>query len=294
MGLRFPGSWRFTPPQDGHFINALIPPAAVWEFNAAIDKMVGPGNRWQLLEHFKSVFGASGPSSSESWAATDLTRIMEHAAGNAPLFIEAFSTGCEVLRSSGPNCYAPDVGFINSVLAKHNIGYEIRPPDLVARELGDRPIPVAVASPTLAETSKSTIEQSLLRSEQLLNEARPREAVQEILWLLETVATAFRGAETTSGRVEGKYFNQIVRDLRQKHSDTTLERILDWISAMHGYLSSPKGGGIRHGIDLAAGVPLDLNEARLFCNLTRSYIHFLLVEHQARSKSVTPWGPATA
>lgn len=282
MGLRFPGSWRFTPPQDGHFLNSSIPREAVSEFSAVIDKMAGPSDRWQLLEHFKSAFGVSARSSSEGWAETDLAHAMEHAANNAPLFIDAFSSGCETLRNSGPDCYAPDVGFINSLLLKHSIGYEIRPPDLVSRELGDRPIPVTIVAPSLAETAKATIEQSLLRSEQLLHEARPREAVQEILWLLETVATAFRGSETISGRVEGKYFNQIVRDLRRKHSDTTLERILDWISNMHGYLSSPKGGGVRHGIDLAEGVPLDLNEARLFCNLTRSYIHFLLVEHQAR------------
>lgn len=53
---------------------------------------------------------------------------------------------------------------------------------------------------------------------------------------------------------------------------------------MHGYLSSPKGGGVRHGIDLNEGVQLDLHEARLFCNLTRSYISFLLAEYKAISK----------
>lgn len=281
MGLQFPGTWRFTPPQDGHFINAGIPQEAVWEFSAIIDKMSGQGDRWQLLEHFKSAFGVSSRSSSESWAESDLARAMEHAADNAPLFIEAFCNGCDALRSNGQGWFAPDPAFINTVLAKHNIGYEIRPPHLVARELGSTPIPVAVAAPTMTEAARATIERSLQRSEELLTEGRAREAVQEILWLLETVATAFRGLESTSGRIEGKYFNQIVRDLRNKAADTTLERILDWITSMHGYLSSPQGGGVRHGIDLAQGIPLDLNEARLFCNLTRSYIHFLLIEHQS-------------
>jgi hypothetical protein len=120
----------------------------------------------------------------------------------------------------------------------------------------------------------------LHRSEQLLSEGHPREAVQEILWLLETVTTAFRGIETESGTVEGKYFNQIVRDLRVKRPGTTLDRVLEWVTSVHGYLSSPTGGGVRHGLDLSQGVELDANEARLFCNLIRSYLAFLLAEHE--------------
>lgn len=155
------------------------------------------------------------------------------------------------------------------------------PPNLLARERGAPVIAVPLPQPTLADKARDVVEKSLQRSEQLLIEGHAREAVQEIIWLLETVATAFKGRETQSGRIEGKYFNQIVRDLRAKHAGTTLDRVLDWISMMHGYLSSPTGGGIRHGIDLAEGVDLDPNEARLFCNLTRSYISFLLVEHDS-------------
>jgi hypothetical protein len=285
MGLRFPGIWRFTPPPDGSYINCEIPDTAIREFIDIIDKVSGQGQRWHILEHFKSFFGTSSRSSSESWAESDLRSAMEHAAKNAPLFIEAFVNACDSLKTSGEGWFAPDATFINPVLAKHHIGYEIRPPDLVARDLGSTPIPVAVATPTIAETAKDVIETSLIRSEELLSEGRPREAVQEILWLLETVATAFRGLETESGKVEGKYFNHIVRDLRSKHPDSTLERVLDWVTMMHGYLSSPKGGGVRHGIDLNGGIALDLNEARLFCNLTRSYISFLIMEHESVCRS---------
>jgi hypothetical protein len=133
----------------------------------------------------------------------------------------------------------------------------------------------------MAEKARETLERSLKRSEELLSEGRPREAVQEVLWLLETVSTAFRGIETQSGRVEGKYFNKIADDLRKKHPGTTLERVLDWITMMHGYLSSPAGGGVRHGMDLDSGIDLDPNQARLFCNLTRSYISYLIVEHDS-------------
>lgn len=89
-----------------------------------------------------------------------------------------------------------------------------------------------------------------------------------------------------SGQQDGSFagphahccFKQIVRDLRSKRSGTTLERVLEWITAMHGYLSSSTGGGVRHGIDLCRGVAHNPNEARLFCNLTRSYICFSFVD----------------
>jgi hypothetical protein len=62
-----------------------------------------------------------------------------------------------------------------------------------------------------------------------------------------------------------------------------MDRVLDWVTALHGYLSSPTGGGVRHGTNIKAASDLDANEARLFCNLIRSYIAFLLAEHDRLS-----------
>ena len=56
------------------------------------------------------------------------------------------------------------------------------------------------------------------------------------------------------------------------------------IPTLHGYLSSPAGGGIRHGANLKASIAIQPNEARLFCNLIRSYISFLMAEHERLSK----------
>ena len=141
-------------------------------------------------------------------------------------------------------------------------------------------VPVAEVPPPLAERAAELLQASLSRSEELLSERRSREAVQESLWLLETVATAFRGLDMGVDKVEGKYFNQIVKDLRKAKAGTTLDRVMEWMTALHGYLSSPSGGGVRHGLDLDRGVPISDNEARLFCNLIRSYLSFLLIEHE--------------
>jgi hypothetical protein len=285
MALKFPGAWRFKPPADGRFINQAIPAGAVEDCIDLIMEVTTQGDRQEVLEHFKGYFcaaaGAShSRSSNASWAETDLWAYAREAATNAPLFIEAFYEACKSFGGDDSDAWAPDADVINEILAKHGTGYTIRPPTLEPREDSAPIIAVATPSPTLAERAVNILQESLTRSEELLSQGRGREAVQESLWLLETVATAFRGVETATGTVEGRYFNQIVRELRDIAPGGTLNRVLNWIGALHGYLSSPTGGGVRHGLDLNAGVPITDNEARLFCNLIRSYLSFLVVEHQ--------------
>jgi hypothetical protein len=285
MPLKFNGAWRFIPPGDGRFINQSVPDRAVAEFIDLIMKVSTQGDRQSAIEHFKGYFCTSAGvphswSTSDSWAMTDLWTYAGQAASNAPLFIEAFYDACQTFRGNDEEAFAPDVEMINSILVKHDIGYAIRPPRLELREDSVPIVAVAEAPPTLAERAVEILHNSLNRSEELLAQNRSREAVQECLWLLETVVTAFRGRETQNEKVEGKYFNQIVKELRRANAGTSLERILDWMTALHGYLSSPTGGGVRHGLDLNEGVPIGDNDARLFCNLIRSYLSFLLVEHE--------------
>jgi hypothetical protein len=290
MVLQFNPTWRFEPPPDGTLLNSRIPHDAVEEFLALIYKVATQGDRQEILEDFKGhLCKAVGTthvwSSSASWAETDLRSYMFQAADNAPLFIEAFVDACETLRKKG--LFAPDAAMINEVLVNHRIGYEVRPPDLVLRDTALVVVEVPPRPPTLAEQSAEIFQKSLSRSEELLAEGRGREAVQEILWLLESTTTAFRGVDTGTGTIEGKYFNQIARELRGAGKGTTLETVIGWLTALHGYLSSPTGGAVRHGLDLKNGVEISLNEARLFCNLVRSYLGFLLAEHErlVRAKS---------
>jgi hypothetical protein len=280
--LRFDSAWRFDTPGP-------IPIEVVREFSDLIGRIATQGAKRQaILEHFKSAFAnsygaASGWSSSESWAESDLDSAMHNAADNAPLFIEAFYDGCDRLHAQHPEYALPDLGRINRILAEHNSGYEIRPPDLVPlRET----TPVAVPSRTQsrAEQAAEIIQRSLATSESLLAQGHARPAVQEILWLLETVSTAFKGMETDAGTVQGKYFNKIADDLRKQHKGKVLEQVLGWVGALHGYLSSPTGGGVRHGADLREGIAVQPHEARLICNLIRSYITYLLMEHERLSR----------
>lgn len=292
--LKFNGAWRFQPPPDGALHNSEIPSRAVDEFFDIIGKVATQGDRKDMLEHFKTYFAdAAGVSDSYSssvgWAETDLRYRMSEAAANAPLFIEAFYDACEALRQRGDSdLFAPDPAMINKVLTKHEVGYKVAPPHLILIDEAETEVvvPVPERPPTLAEQAVEVFQRSVRRSEELLSEDHDREAVQEILWLLETVATAFRGVDTDTGTIEGKYFNQIVRELRQQAGrGTSLDRILDWMTTLHGYLSSPGGGGVRHGLDLNRGVAISHSEARLFCNLIRSYLAFLLTEHERLATS---------
>jgi hypothetical protein len=80
--------------------------------------------------------------------------------------------------------------------------------------------------------------------------------------------------------VTGKYFNRIIGDLKRFNRGRVLSEVISWMEKVHGYLSSPSGGGVRHGAVLSDSYELTEGEARLFCDLTRSYLSYLLHEHQ--------------
>jgi hypothetical protein len=279
--LKFNSAWRFDTP--GRIADGVSD-----EFFRLIGKVASQGSRKSVLEHFKDFFaGVAGTtstySSSESWAETDLLVYMSSAAENAPLFIEAFYDGCEALRHAHPDWAVPDTMMINRALAAHKAGYMIQPPDLVSQN-PQQPIEVSAEPLSLDQQAQAVIQQSLKQTEQLLSEGRDRQAVQELLWLLESVSTAFQGLDTGSGTIQGKYFNKIADDLRRHHKGKILEQVLSWVTTLHGFLSSPTGGGIRHGTDLKKAIAIQPKEARLFCNLIRSYISCLMAEHERLSR----------
>jgi hypothetical protein len=278
--------WRFDSP-------GALPREAVWAFDELVGKIVAQGPQQPMLEHFKEYFtssygGVSSWSSSASWAESDLNNAMTHAADNAPMFIDAFYEACEALRSD-PEIALPSVDRINRILTEHNVPYLVDPPLL--RHTGLHAAIVVPASyQSLDQQAQELIQKSFEESERLLGEGRHRQAVQEVLWLMETVSTAFRGLDAGGAKIEEKYFNKIAERLKREHKGTTFEQVLHWLTVLHGYLSSPTGGGIRHGTDLNKALPIGPNEARLFCNLIRSYVMFLMAEYARLSAGEQPSG----
>ena len=279
--LEFEDSWRFESPGE-------IPEEACGEFFRFAKTAARHADEQEILEEFKWYFAESaglpcGRSSDAGWAETDLRSLMGKAAKSAPLFIEAFHDACNEVRQLGAP--VPDVSVLNRVLRKHGTGFEIRSSRIVRST--DGPATVRVSAPSVSEQANVLIQRSLEESQRLLSAGKHRQAVQEVLWLMETVSTAFKGVDTPAGSVEGKYFVRIAKDLRRLHEGNTLGEVLRWVGELYGYLSSPGGGGIRHGTDIANPGELDEHEARLYCDLIQSYTQFLLATHERLGERTT-------
>ena len=278
--LNFESSWRFNSPGpvDRQVVNNF------YDFIAKIAR-----SEQGILEHFKRFFaGAAGltshPSSNYSWADSDLQNYMDSAAENAPLFIEAFHDACEELKDPTNPIPVPDLRTINNVLAMHGTHFRIDPPNLIhTADLG--PTTAPEIPETLEQSVRSLIKESFDESKKLLAEGRHRLAVQELLWLLETVTTVFQGTGEGENTIKGKYFNQLVRELRQQARGKSLEMALKWLAELHGYLSAPNGGGIRHGMHMKEGVATTPEEARYYCDFIVTTISFLLAEYEKNTRA---------
>jgi len=282
--LNFEPTWRFASPGQ-------IPQGVTSEFFVLIKKVAGQHqNRQHVIEHYKRYFAdASGrpayTSTSLSWAETDLDSYMTDASENAPLFIEALFDAGNSLQMTNPHFIVPDVATINKILLRYNAGYELAPPSIIAKNPRPAPIPVQERPPSLDEKAHEIIQKSLRKAEDDLALNNGRQAIQEILWLLETVSTAFQGMSVGDNTIQGKYFNNIADELKRHQKGQTVEQAIVWMKALHGYLSSPTGGGVRHGGTLKGGIEMRPHEARLFYNLIRCYLSFLLDEHERLSKT---------
>lgn len=275
--LRMNPDWRFETPGP-------IAVGVADAFSTFITRVAAQGDDWTILERFKGYFASAAGvphhvSSSASWAATDLDRIMGLAGANAALFIDAFWTACQSVKEDYPDVAVPDVARINRVLVENNAGYEIRDDEHLPTRAPQH-ISVPMRPPSFDQEAQRLIESSLVGADNALNEGKGRQAVQELLWLLETVVTAFRGTLTADGSVQARYFIKIIGELRASQRGNHQEQIFNWIINLYGFLSSPTGGGIRHGRDLVDGDPLQIKEARLYCNLIRSYMTYLITEHE--------------
>jgi len=279
MPLQLPPGSRFRRGSP----ESALPIAVVNEFENLIGLIAAQVERRQtILEHFKGAFCSvlgvpNWQSSDESWAQTDLSRHMGHVAETPELFLGAFYDACEELRADEA-LEIPPVSLMNDILRENGLPFEYDPPRLVTRQ-SIAHVAHPEPPPSLGDSAMAVVTASFRRAEELLNERRPREAVQEMLWILESVTTVFRGVELPTGTVQGRYFNEIARELRASGHGKTLERVVEWCSSLHGYLSSPTGGGVRHGLDLKAGTQISDEEGRLFCNLILSHVTYLMAEH---------------
>jgi hypothetical protein len=283
--LNFNPLWRLEAPPNDELHHGSIPNEAVEEFAQLIRAIAISPSTKRVWELFKGRFSAPArrefwPSSNTSFAEQDGLAYLGDAACNSPLFIEAFYDGWTELMGENPLQIPPIVPTVNRILGAHGIGYRLAPPNL--ETLGELAplIEVVIPAVTVEEHAREVIRASLDSTAEHLDRGEDRAAVMESLWLLDSVTTIFSGLALPNGQVNGVYFNTIVGDLRRLQLVGVLPHATRWMEALYGYLSAPAGGQIRHGMKLSNEIQLNRNEARLYCNLIRSYIEYLLGEHE--------------
>lgn len=281
--LRFDPRWIFRPPADDELHHGRVPEETVNECLALIRRVIQPDYRQGTWEAFKRGFyPVSGRTYSRSsdlgFAEYDCQMAMTEAAANTPVWIDTFYTCWKELEAANR---IPDVGIedlFNQVLSQTGVGYVIGPPNLIAVGQVSVLAPVAVPA-AIGTVERERIEDSLRRAAEHMDRGDFRTAVMESLWLLDSAIMVYQGLQLPTGRVAGAYFTPIVGNLRRLNAGASLAHIMGWMNTMYGYLSSPGGGQVRHGMDLSAELTLTANEARLYCNLIRAYIEYLLAEH---------------
>ena len=76
-----------------------------------------------------------------------------------------------------------------------------------------------------------------------------------------------------------------MKDIQHAAGASTLGIVARWLAGLQAHLSGPDKGGIRHGRQLLLE-GLQLHDAVLFCNLTRSYISYLLAEYEQITSAI--------
>lgn len=275
--LKFDPAWRYEPP-------ATASPALVNKvMEDIIQRIVAECSNKLIYETFKRRFAhasgsPAGDSSDESWARTDLWNAMKRTADkNVVLFIEALYDGLSDMHKMQVDAHIPPFNYINRILEP--TGFAIKDPDFLVRTSEYKPIQVPARTPSFDMQANEVIQASLRKSEQLLDAGNHRGAVHEVFWLLESITTAFRGVQIADSNIKGKYFSKIIEEMRHLNRHKTLDQVSGWLINIYGYLSAPSGGGVRHGADILNYDELTAGEARLFCDLARSYISYFLHEH---------------
>ena len=286
MNLTFDIAWELMPPQDGTYINSKIPLDALEQFFGILTR---GANRTDDAEEvyyiiraeFREAMGQPVyRSSSLFFASGDARTAMDDAAVNAPVFISAFYGACRRIKKQFGSKAAPSVPVMNRLLELHRLGYIIAPPNLVLR---DQVEVVQVQSSTVLEQAQARFREAIERSRVLLEENKGDEAVTQIWWLLESIMLSFSGSNVNGQEIAGTYFNEVAKSLKRAAGDVAvLGVVARWLEALQSYLSGPGEAGIRHGRHLHME-SLKKHEAELFCNLTRSYISYLLSEYEIRT-----------
>lgn len=127
------------------------------DFVSLVRRVSGPIGQQQIIEIFKrNLCKVSNeyyaPSSSLSWAESDMTTHAYNAAKDAPNFVAAIYEALEELKHKGAT--VPTVQYINQILKNNNVQYEIVGDQLIQNS-------GSVATPEFSESVSTTVMRAL-------------------------------------------------------------------------------------------------------------------------------------
>lgn len=133
MPLTYPGEWKFAGPEE----IPPIPPAAANSFCNMLTDIASSADdtsiQWDLIEGFKTRFGASAHSTTLDWAESDLRSAMSERAKNSAQFIDNLWRSLEDAGKKG--LPIPALRQINDRLLEYNIQFIITPENKLVRSV---------------------------------------------------------------------------------------------------------------------------------------------------------------
>ncbi len=171
---------------------------------------------------------------------------------------------------------------MNRVLSEQNTGFVIQPPNLISQDAQEL-INVSEEPLSLDQQAQEIIQQALAQSEKLCLKDMIGQPSRKFYGFSKLSPLPFRGSILTWGPFRGNTSIRSPMIYEGSIEEVRWRRFLTGSRLYTVICPRPTGGGIRHGTDLKAGIATQPNEARLFCNLIRSYIGYLIAEHKRLS-----------
>lgn len=277
--ITFPKEWGFEPPRNTEeWYLEEVSVEAAREIEGIIHQIANsPESAKGTLEKFGRAFSASVGgnylnSSDVGWAGTDLNTYLMDARSNPPKFLRTFVDALNSVRDERTDQDIPELPHLNTILETHRLGYIIQPDGrltLRADYIGE----VDTEVPALVK-ARAELESSWEKANGLLVRGKPREALEAIWWVVESMTADFSGTSVAGVPVRGTYFNDVMKDIKKAYPGTVRHRALSLLEQIQHWLSDPKQLGIRHGASSTAQ-KVELPEARLIVGLVREYAKYL-------------------
>jgi len=234
----------------------------------------------RVLEIITRVLDPDGYSHSTSveWAANDFRQRAYSARESARSFLADILEGFRQIERYGfPTRSEADVNTVlREVRSRWRVANGLAQVNTTASGVDTRNQGLAIS-----EGCRREIDASVDKAEILLANGDGRDAVREMVDLMETVTSAFQGREFGGRKFKGKNLSHVAKSLASLGDDEFIRHAMHEMERFYGLMSS-RERGVRHGKlweVLESGADIDILAAQLYCDMARAYMNFILATY---------------